>query len=168
MGQMEASGRLLKIAEVSELTSLSVSEIYVRVARQEFPGPLKIGVRRVAWLEPEVRASIADQPRVEIGAGRHPAGLRGRCFHPAAGRPGQASGLRRHLQEPGLLHLPGTGRSGGELPGPTLGRRPLSLRVAGLPEVAARPGAQALSTRRGHPKGPVRTVRTIYRQLSPL
>ena len=67
MRNTEESGRLLKISGVSALTSLSVSEIYARIGRQEFPSPLKIGVRRVAWLETEVRAWIDAQPRAEIG-----------------------------------------------------------------------------------------------------
>lgn len=61
------SGRLLKGSEVAALTSLSISEIYSRIARGEFPAPLKLGVRRVAWVEQEIRTWIDDQPRAEIG-----------------------------------------------------------------------------------------------------
>jgi prophage regulatory protein len=63
----EGNGRLLKGIEVVELTTLSMSEIYARIARRQFPAPLKLGVRRVAWVESEVRAWIGDQPRAEIG-----------------------------------------------------------------------------------------------------
>ena len=42
-------------------------------------------------------------------AGRHPASLRGRRLHPPGGRPDQGPGLRRHLQQPGVAHLPATG-----------------------------------------------------------
>ena len=67
MGKIDRTGQLLKITEVAALTSLSTSEIYARIARGEFPAPLKIGQRRVAWLQVEVRAWIDEQPRAEIG-----------------------------------------------------------------------------------------------------
>ena len=50
--------------------------------------------------------------------------------HQEGGRPDQVPGLRRHLQEPGLAHLPGPGSGGGDFPGKAPGRWPVSLRVA--------------------------------------
>ena len=46
----------------------------------------------------------------------------------------QGPGLRRYLQQPGVAHLRATGRSGGEFPGSSPGRRPLPLRLAGRPD----------------------------------
>ena len=60
-----------------------------------------------------------------------PAGLCGRCIDKAGGRPGQGPGVRGYLQEPGVAYLSGAGRGGGWLPGPSAGRRTISLPVAG-------------------------------------
>ena len=44
-------------------------------------------------------------------------------------RPHQVPGLRRHFEKPGIEDLRAAGRGGGELPGSTPGRWPVSLRV---------------------------------------
>jgi prophage regulatory protein len=48
--------RLLRLQEVREVTGLSRSSIY---ADADFPKPVKIGPRAVAWVEQEIREWIA-------------------------------------------------------------------------------------------------------------
>lgn len=50
--------RLLKISEVSELTALARATIYVRIKSGEFPLPVKLGGRSVAWRQSDVQAWI--------------------------------------------------------------------------------------------------------------
>ena len=64
-------------------------------------------------------------------ARRRAAGLRGGRLHPPCRGPRASAWLRGHLQEPGLAHLLRVGRRGRRLPQPSLGRRALSLPVAG-------------------------------------
>jgi prophage regulatory protein len=51
--------RLLRRAVVQDRTSLSVSELYRRMAAGTFPKPVVIGAQSVAWRESEVDAWIA-------------------------------------------------------------------------------------------------------------
>jgi prophage regulatory protein len=51
--------RLLRRPAVSHKTGYSTSEIYDKMTRGEFPRPVPVGVRAVAWLESEVDAHIA-------------------------------------------------------------------------------------------------------------
>jgi len=53
--------RFLRLNEVREITGLSRSSIY---ADPQFPKPVKIGSRAVAWVEAEVR----DWAKVRIAA----------------------------------------------------------------------------------------------------
>ena len=78
-----------------------------------------------------------------------PAGLRGGSLHPKGGRPDQGPGLRWHLQQPGVAHLRATGRSGGEFPGSSPGRRSLPLRVAGRPDAEGSGGRSHRQRLRG-------------------
>ena len=55
--------RLLKLAEVRRLTALSTSGIYERMKHGDFPKPLKLGARGVAWHEHEVLDWIDSRPR---------------------------------------------------------------------------------------------------------
>jgi len=50
--------RLLRLAAVREVTGLSRSSIY---ADPEFPKPVRIGPRAVAWVEDEVRIWIDER-----------------------------------------------------------------------------------------------------------
>lgn len=43
------AGRLLKISEVERETSLHRATIYRRIAAGDFPAPMQISKRRVAW-----------------------------------------------------------------------------------------------------------------------
>jgi prophage regulatory protein len=51
---MVQTGRLLRRRAVEELTGESRSAIYQKIARGEFPRPVKLGTRAVAWVEAEV------------------------------------------------------------------------------------------------------------------
>lgn len=53
--------RLIRLAEVRKLTSLSASEIYRRLAARRFPKQIRLGARSVAWSEAEIHQWIADQ-----------------------------------------------------------------------------------------------------------
>lgn len=55
--------RLLRIAEVIAMTGISQSQIYRRVAAGEFPKPVRIFGKSVAWVESEVQAWINDTIR---------------------------------------------------------------------------------------------------------
>jgi len=46
--------RFVALPEVRRLVVLSKTEIYRRMARGEFPRPVSLGGRRVAWLASEV------------------------------------------------------------------------------------------------------------------
>lgn len=58
--------RLIKISEVVARTGQPKSTIYWRVARGEFPKPVKQGPRAAAWIEQEVDTWIA----VRVAAAR--------------------------------------------------------------------------------------------------
>lgn len=45
---------LIRIKDVTKRTGLARSCIYERVAAGDFPAPVKIGPRAVAWVETEV------------------------------------------------------------------------------------------------------------------
>lgn len=50
--------KLLRLAAVKNITGLSRSTIY---ADPEFPKPVKIGPRAVAWVEDEIRGWVNDR-----------------------------------------------------------------------------------------------------------
>lgn len=50
--------RLIDIREVEHTTSLSEQTINRRVASGEFPRPIKLSPKRIAWVESEVQAWI--------------------------------------------------------------------------------------------------------------
>jgi prophage regulatory protein len=53
--------RLLSIAHVVDLTSLSKASIYRKMAEKTFPAPLKIGKSRVAWRQSTISSWMAEQ-----------------------------------------------------------------------------------------------------------
>lgn len=60
--------RLIKLAEVKALTTLSTSEIYRRIAAGTFPAQVILGPKSVAWELAEVNSwldSLAAQREVE-------------------------------------------------------------------------------------------------------
>lgn len=54
-------GRLLKISEVEHETSLHRATIYRRIAAGDFPPPIKVSERRVAWPLAVVESWKAEQ-----------------------------------------------------------------------------------------------------------
>jgi prophage regulatory protein len=52
---------LLRLPQVRERCGLSRSEIYWRVAARQFPVPVRLGVRAVAWKSGAIEAWIADR-----------------------------------------------------------------------------------------------------------
>lgn len=50
--------RLIKMPEVRRITGLSVSEIYRRVERGQFPKQIRVGPKSVAWVEREIFAWV--------------------------------------------------------------------------------------------------------------
>ncbi len=55
--------RLLNIRDVVAITSLSRRTLYVKSSDGSFPRPLKIGARRIAFREADVRAWLEAQPQ---------------------------------------------------------------------------------------------------------
>ncbi|WP_414462712.1 helix-turn-helix transcriptional regulator [Hyphomicrobium sp. DY-1] len=54
--------RILRIRGVLEKVPFGQSKIYEMVAAGEFPAPVRIGSRSVAWRESEIDAWIASRP----------------------------------------------------------------------------------------------------------
>ena len=54
--------KLLRRPEVQARVRLSVSRIYSLMAMGDFPRPIKIAARSVAWKESEIEAWIASRP----------------------------------------------------------------------------------------------------------
>lgn len=50
--------RFIKLAEVRNLTTLSTSEIYRRIAAGTFPAQIMLGPKSAVWLESEVTSWI--------------------------------------------------------------------------------------------------------------
>lgn len=55
------SNRFLRLTEIKNLTGLSRSTIYMRIAEKNFPKPIKIGPRAVAWIERDIDAWMEKQ-----------------------------------------------------------------------------------------------------------
>jgi prophage regulatory protein len=53
-----STSRLLRLPSVLDRVPFSKTEIYRRVRTGEFPKPISIGVRAVAWLEADIEAYI--------------------------------------------------------------------------------------------------------------
>lgn len=47
--------KLIKLKQVMECTGLARSTVYKFMAENQFPKPVKLGVRMVAWVESEVQ-----------------------------------------------------------------------------------------------------------------
>lgn len=61
---------LLRLPQVKQRTGLSRSSIYLRIPRGEFPFPIKLGRRAVAWLESEIDEWIIDRVNASRGGVR--------------------------------------------------------------------------------------------------
>ena len=55
--------RLMRLPEVLRITGFSRSTLLAMVARRDFPAPLRIGRRAVAWRAREVIAWIESRPQ---------------------------------------------------------------------------------------------------------
>jgi prophage regulatory protein len=53
------SEKLLRLSEVQRRVPYSRSTIYLKVSRGEFPAPIDLGARAVAWLETDIDEWIA-------------------------------------------------------------------------------------------------------------
>jgi prophage regulatory protein len=65
--------RILRLAQVREVTGLGRSCIYQLQAQKEFPQRIKIGARAVGWIESEVQQWVAkriSQSRASNGNSR--------------------------------------------------------------------------------------------------
>jgi prophage regulatory protein len=51
--------KLIRLPEVRQRVPLSRSMIYLLILRGEFPKPVRLGLRSVAWIAAEVEAWIA-------------------------------------------------------------------------------------------------------------
>ena len=60
-------GRLIKRQAVEEITALSRSEIYRRIAAGTFPKQIPLGPKSVAWIEREIIAWC--EGRIDAGRG---------------------------------------------------------------------------------------------------
>lgn len=52
----EKKVRFIKLDEVKRLTSISTSEIYRRIGKDQFPKQITIGAKCVVWIESEILA----------------------------------------------------------------------------------------------------------------
>ena len=56
--------KFLRLPQVKESTGLSRTTIYRKIAASEFPRPIHIGVRAVAWVEADVLRWMDAQERL--------------------------------------------------------------------------------------------------------
>jgi prophage regulatory protein len=61
------SGRLLRLPIVMDRTGLSRSGLYGLINREQFPAPVRLGDRAIAWREDEVAEWIASRPAARSG-----------------------------------------------------------------------------------------------------
>lgn len=64
--EISAVPRLLKLADVIKLTTLSRSSLYRFVLDGKFPAPLALGDKSRAWLESEVVAWIKSRAKIAV------------------------------------------------------------------------------------------------------
>ena len=57
---------LLKLPQVQEKTALSRSSIYQKISTCEFPPPIRLGVRAVAWRSSDIQRWIDERPEVRL------------------------------------------------------------------------------------------------------
>jgi prophage regulatory protein len=51
----------LRLPQVKQRTGLSRSSIYAKIALGEFPAPVNLGARAVAWIDAEIDQWISDR-----------------------------------------------------------------------------------------------------------
>lgn len=62
--------KLIRLKQVMECTGLARSTVYKFIAEGDFPKPVKLGIRVVAWVEAEVLAWIEKKVKSRDAAGR--------------------------------------------------------------------------------------------------
>jgi prophage regulatory protein len=67
------SKRLIRFKEVSRKTGYGHSAIYEKIGKGEFPAPISLGARAVAWVESEVDQWIDDRIAASRGSRSAPA-----------------------------------------------------------------------------------------------
>jgi prophage regulatory protein len=53
--------KLIKLKQVMECTGLARSTVYKFMAEGQFPKPVKLGVRMVAWVETEIQEWVREK-----------------------------------------------------------------------------------------------------------
>lgn len=53
--------RFLRLSVIKNITGLSRSTIYMRIAEKRFPKPIKLGDRAIAWLESDINTWMEQQ-----------------------------------------------------------------------------------------------------------
>lgn len=64
---MANSQSLLKLNRVTEVTACSKSHLYAMIRRGEFPAPIRLSARAVAWREGEVMDWLNSRPSARAG-----------------------------------------------------------------------------------------------------
>jgi prophage regulatory protein len=59
--QQLKSQRILRLPDVESKTGLACSSIYLMIANNLFPSPIKLGKRSVGWLENEIDQWIEER-----------------------------------------------------------------------------------------------------------
>jgi prophage regulatory protein len=57
----------LRLPQVKQRTGLSRSSIYAKIPRGEFPSPVNLGGRAVAWIDDEINQWISDRVNATRG-----------------------------------------------------------------------------------------------------
>ena len=57
----QENNRLIRRKEVQDKTGLGASSIYAMMAKGDFPKPLQLSERRVAWIESDIDSWVADR-----------------------------------------------------------------------------------------------------------
>jgi prophage regulatory protein len=65
--------RFLRLPEVINLTALGKTSLYARIKQGQFPAPVPVGTRRVAWLQSEVSAWMQNRVAQRPDAPKTPA-----------------------------------------------------------------------------------------------
>ena len=65
---MLAPRKLIKLPQVTEITTLKRSTVYERVKAGTFPAPLKVGARGSAWDSDEISTWLDKLPRAGLRA----------------------------------------------------------------------------------------------------
>ncbi len=55
------SKKLLRLDETIKKTGIPKSSIYAKLARNEFPKPIKLGIRSIAFIEEEINRWIEER-----------------------------------------------------------------------------------------------------------